>query len=199
MVVLRPDTVSGIEVVTGIATGHGVHLDSYAFLSVLSGYLSFQYRRTAHVARTGDLILLEPGRTLVAALPMTRDTLDLLARIACMSKYHLTRLFHGCYGLPPHAYQLQLRLAFAKRLIARGMSVAAAARTAGFAGPVHLHSQFRNRYGVAPGYYAPERRDLRITGQLLEAWGASHCENRPRRRLQPGLPERAHCRGANFR
>jgi len=95
-------------------------------------------------------------------------TLDALAHLACMSKYHLTRLFHSCYGLPPHAYQLQLRLAVAKRLLKRGMSAAAAAEAAGFAGPVHLHRHLRARYGVAPGFYGMRRAEVSLATDVIE-------------------------------
>jgi AraC-like DNA-binding protein len=94
-------------------------------------------------------------------------SLDELARVACLSKYHLTRLFHAAYGLPPHAYQLQLRLAFAKRLLTHGASVSRAGELAGFANPVHLHRHFRARFGVAPGFYASHRRDVDLAPDLV--------------------------------
>jgi AraC-like DNA-binding protein len=93
--------------------------------------------------------------------------LDDLAGVAFMSKYHLTRLFHDVYGLPPHAYQLQLRLAFARRLLRLGLSVAMAAHMAGFAGPVHMHRHFRARYGVPPGCYAVARRESPLPADTI--------------------------------
>jgi AraC-like DNA-binding protein len=277
MVVSRPGTSSRIEIVHGIPTSHGIYLDSYTFVVVLSGYMALHYKRAAHTALAGDLFLLEAGRTLVARAsddprsaslavsvepalleslwaprgpgapisfestivrgpvaeaftdavrPVVEDgagedsrllaairnavrargvsgegattesaravtqgptiaiaahraaahlhdhvadpvSLDSLATVSCMSKYHLTRLFHSVYGLPPHAYQLQLRLAFAKRLIRRGLSVASAAATAGFAGPVHMHRHFRTRYGVAPGHYSVHQRESHLSDETI--------------------------------
>jgi AraC-like DNA-binding protein len=274
MMICSSRTLPGVEVVEWPATPHGAYLDVYAFVSVSSGYVALQYRRAGHLARTGDLVLLEPGRTCVSrvsdpnarsvaalfepaalesvathrpiafeevvvrgglaqsyadvtsrlsALPEGHDrepsmllepirrivavhgtsydatrssgvieeespaytlaahraaeylhahvadpvSLEVLARVACMSKFHLTRVFHHVYGLPPHAYQLQLRLAFAKRLVRHGLSVATAAHRAGFSGPVHLHRHFRARYGVAPGQYATERRETNLTPETL--------------------------------
>jgi AraC-like DNA-binding protein len=96
-------------------------------------------------------------------------SLDELACVACLSKFHLTRVFHSKYGLPPHAYQLQLRLAYVKQLIVRGVSVSSAAESAGFAGPMHLYRHFRARYGVAPGYYAPQRRAGITPAEIVES------------------------------
>jgi AraC-like DNA-binding protein len=47
-------------------------------------------------------------------------TLDGLAELAGLSPSHLARLFHTEVGMPPHAYQLQVRIARAKRLLLQG-------------------------------------------------------------------------------
>jgi hypothetical protein len=47
-------------------------------------------------------------------------SLQELAGVVNMSPFHLARVFRQAVGLPPHAYQTQLRLAHARTLLAQG-------------------------------------------------------------------------------
>ena len=77
-----------------------------------------------------------------------------LARMAGMSRFQLCRQFHRRYGLPPHAYQLRLRLAAAKRLLAAGEPAAQVAAAVGFADQSHLNRRFKGAFGITPGQFA---------------------------------------------
>ena len=59
-------------------------------------------------------------------------SLDTLSTVAGLSRYHLLRCFHKEIGLPPHAYQNQVRVAEARILLAQGLPIADAALSAGF-------------------------------------------------------------------
>jgi AraC-like DNA-binding protein len=76
-----------------------------------------------------------------------------LADVAGLSPYRLNRLFRAEIGVPPHRYQLDLRVDRAKQLLARGESIAAAAAAVGFADQAHLTRHFRRRVGFTPGRY----------------------------------------------
>jgi AraC-like DNA-binding protein len=89
-------------------------------------------------------------------------SLDQLAQVADLSRYHLVRAFARAFGLPPHAYQKQVRLARARSLLAAGMPASAVAAQTGFADQSHLTRQFRSeirltpaRYGKGPAPYLP--------------------------------------------
>jgi AraC-like DNA-binding protein len=83
-------------------------------------------------------------------------SLDELAAVAGLSKYYLLRAFRLAHGVTPHAYQMQLRLAYAWRLIVDGRSLSHATYDAGFADQSHLTRRFASAFGLSPARYARE-------------------------------------------
>jgi AraC-like DNA-binding protein len=77
-------------------------------------------------------------------------SLDELATVAGLSKFYLLRAFRRAYGVTPHAYQRQLRLAHAWQAIANGHPLTRATYDAGFADQSHLTRQFAALFGVTP-------------------------------------------------
>ncbi len=76
-----------------------------------------------------------------------------LAAEAGLSPFHLNRVFALQTGLPPHAYQNQLRILMARKLLATGTPVAQAAQNCGFADQSHLTRRFKHFMGITPGRY----------------------------------------------
>lgn len=85
-------------------------------------------------------------------------TLDQLAQIACLSPHHLNRVFCHQVGLPPHQYQIQLRVAQAKALLAKGLPVQQVVLETGFADRSHLTRHFKRLVHVTPGKYQLQNR-----------------------------------------
>jgi AraC-like DNA-binding protein len=83
-----------------------------------------------------------------------RVTLAELAAVAQLSRFELARRFREQMGLPPHAFQTNLRVARARALLARGTPPAAVAAACGFADQAHLTRTFRVAVGVTPARYA---------------------------------------------
>jgi AraC-like DNA-binding protein len=81
-----------------------------------------------------------------------------LAAAANMSPFHLSRVFRQVVGVPPHAYQIQLRLARAKTLLAQGYDVGYAAHETGFFDQSHFSQQFRRHFFMTPGSYRKTAR-----------------------------------------
>ena len=87
-------------------------------------------------------------------LCVTPVTLDSLANVSGLPKPRFLRSFRRITGLPPHAYQVQLRVNRARRLIVEGAEISAAAVSAGFSDQSHLNRHFTRLVGMPPGAYA---------------------------------------------
>ncbi|MFY0727552.1 AraC family ligand binding domain-containing protein [Pseudomonas sp. NFX15] len=79
--------------------------------------------------------------------------LDQLAAVTGVDRFRLTRAFKAAYGMAPHAYLVQLRLATARRMLARGEQPATVAMALGFADQSHLGRWFMRAYGLTPALY----------------------------------------------
>lgn len=67
---------------------------------------------------------------------------------------HCIRAFGRQFGLPPHAYHMQMRLAEACELLAQGWRATMVAYDCGFADQSHLSRKFKEAYGLAPAAWA---------------------------------------------
>lgn len=76
-----------------------------------------------------------------------------LAELAGLGPHQLNRTFSRTVGVPPHRYQLQLRVDRAKALLVRGVGIAAAAAEAGFVDQSHLTRHFGRFVGIPPSAY----------------------------------------------
>jgi AraC-like DNA-binding protein len=81
-------------------------------------------------------------------------TLAEVAAHAGLSRFELARTFRAQIGLPPHAFQLDLRIARARSLLASGEPPAAVAAACGFCDQAHLTRVFKRAVGVTPARYA---------------------------------------------
>jgi AraC-like DNA-binding protein len=83
-----------------------------------------------------------------------------LARVARLSPYHFNRSFCQKVGMPPHAYQLQLRIAHAKRFLRLGRSVSETACLVGFFDQSHFVHSFKRSEAATPSQYARFSKNL---------------------------------------
>ena len=101
-----------------------------------------------------------PRRAVLLARDYLRDryiediSLDELATVAGLSRFHFCRRFQSEVGVSVGAYQTQLRLAEAKKLLAQGMSIAECAIATGFYDQSHFGKHFRRHVGTTPAKYA---------------------------------------------
>ncbi len=102
------------------------------------------------------------------------DNIDLeaLARLVNLSPFYLSRVFRAEVGLPPHAYQTQVRVTRGKDLLTQGMAIDRAALQVGFFDQSHFTNHFRRLFGFTPGTYQRSLQVLRpdrpATSYVLE-------------------------------
>ena len=97
---------------------------------------------------------LDAARAYLRAHVNELVTIAELADMMGLAESHLIRAFHREFGLPPHAYQMRLRLASAGELLSRGLSVSTVAFECGFADQSHLSRNFKAVYGLTPAAWA---------------------------------------------
>lgn len=113
--------------------------------------------------RYGSVIISPPaatGRTgagrardYLAANCQSEIGLEELAGVAGLSRAHLIRAFRREFFITPHAFQTDMRVRQARRLLRGGASPSDAALECGFADQAHLTRHFKARTGVTPAAF----------------------------------------------
>jgi AraC-like DNA-binding protein len=83
-----------------------------------------------------------------------------LASVAHLSPFYFHRIFCRETGMPPHAYQIQVRLLRAKKLLRSGRPPAEVASATGFADQSHFNRHFKRLMGVTPARYAGRSKNV---------------------------------------
>lgn len=114
-------------------------------LIATSGKLDLGVQNTKRV----DKLLLKAKDYILANLQYD-ISIDNIAEVATMSKFHFIRQFRLQFGITPHQYVLSCRVNLARKLIEIGQPLNQAAFDAGFADDSHLNRHFKRIYGVTP-------------------------------------------------
>ena len=86
-------------------------------------------------------------------------SLEELASICRMSKFHFLRAFREITGSTPIEYRNRIRLEHAKELLAdTDMPVGEIGTAVGYSSPVYFCDAFRRQTGISPGRYRQEGR-----------------------------------------
>jgi AraC-like DNA-binding protein len=93
-------------------------------------------------------------------------SLEKLACIANLSPFHFNRVFSEQLGLPPHAFQTQLRVLRAKVLLRQGYSISHVAAQTGFADQSHLTRHFKRLTVVTPGQFIQNSKNVQDRATL---------------------------------
>ena len=80
-------------------------------------------------------------------------TLEELGAVSGLNKFHLLRLFKEAFKIPPHMYQMVLRINFAKRELGKRKEPAEVAQEAGFYDQSHFSKTFKSYTGITPEKY----------------------------------------------
>ena len=173
----RPAGLPGIEALHASFIEHAYRPHSHPTWTVAvieRGAARFEVDDTRQRADEGELFVLEPEavHTGMAAVPegwtykvlyvapdllaewADRVSLAELSTVAGLSRFELVRRFRADTGMPPHAFQIDLRIGRARRMLAAGEAPAAVAASCGFADQAHLTRTFRRSVGVTPARFA---------------------------------------------
>jgi AraC-like DNA-binding protein len=114
-------------------------------------------------ARYGSVIIAPPKADDRTGLKRARDyladnfaaeiALDDLVDISGLSRAHLIRAFRKHYYITPHAFQTDMRIRHARRLLRSGATPSDVAVQCGFADQAHLTRHFKARTGVTPAVF----------------------------------------------
>ncbi|MBU1003776.1 MAG: AraC family transcriptional regulator [Proteobacteria bacterium] len=89
--------------------------------------------------------------------PTAKVALAELSVLTGLSRYAVLRAFQREQGLSPHAYQTQLRIDLAKRLMRDGASLVEVALAAGYVDQSHFSNAFKQVTGATPHQYRAGR------------------------------------------
>src|ERR1700734_595530 len=93
-----------------------------------------------------------------------RVTLSELSRDAKLSPFHLNRAFCRNVGMPPHAYQIHIRVSRAQLFLRSGRSIVETAAATGFVDQSHFSNQFKKFVGLTPGKYIRLSKKIQDSG-----------------------------------
>jgi len=86
-------------------------------------------------------------------------SLDELASVACISKYHFVRVFRAKVGQTPHSFLTELRLQAAQRMLnGSDLSIAEISAACGYPGPAHFSTAFARKYRMSPTAFRASQR-----------------------------------------
>lgn len=121
--------------------------------------------RPPRSAQVGDVGATRRARDYLCDRRCDAVSLDELAAVAGIGRFQLLRAFQRRYGVPPHAFQIQLRIERARTMLRGGMPPALVSAETGFYDQSHFGRHFRHIVGVTPGYYAQGNRSVPVVSQ----------------------------------
>jgi len=93
------------------------------------------------------------ARDYIAAHAVQRIGIRDAARQANLSPWHFVRAFRRRFGMPPHQFQLWMRIDIARRLLASGVPGSEVAQRTGFADQSHFVRSFKRLLRTTPARY----------------------------------------------
>ncbi|MWV42725.1 ABC transporter substrate-binding protein [Paenibacillus sp. HJL G12] len=85
-------------------------------------------------------------------------SVDSLAKMAGMSRYHFMRTFKERYGQSAMDYLMQIRMNQAKQLMEDGHALRQIAEKVGYKDAQYFSSQFSKQFGISPSMYVANRK-----------------------------------------
>lgn len=126
----------------------GLHIEE-CFLSTLT--YAFRHHGNQRPIRNAALPSVDKIVQLIDSAPERALSLQAMAHMAGVSRFHFLRGFARVTGATPHAYIVQQRIRLVRRLLAAGKEPGQASAEAGFADQSHMTRAFVRQLGITPG------------------------------------------------
>jgi AraC-like DNA-binding protein len=152
----NPEFFRAYQQLYAAVTNEGTVLEQQSRLAVCTRLLLKHYaeRRPPPLSLAGQQRAVERAKAHLQDRFNEPVSLDELTAVAGLSRFHLLRAFARHAGLPPHAYQIHVRIERSRHLLQAGMSPGTVAFAVGFADQSHFTRHFRRITLTTPGYYA---------------------------------------------
>jgi AraC-like DNA-binding protein len=102
------------------------------------------------------------ARDAIHDCPAKAPTISALAALAGLTPFELVRTFRRRYGVTPASYRRLLRVALARKMLARGRTVGEVVAELGFRSASELRQTFVSQVGLTPESYATTGAGLRL-------------------------------------
>ena len=128
------------------------HLHSFA--TALDGLLALEFdRRYATLAGPSRHPAIEHVKSIIRHHYAEPLNVESLASEVELNERYLISLFRHATGVPPHQFQIAVRVDHARRLLPSETPLSSIAAASGFADQSHLNRHFKRQYGFTPGAF----------------------------------------------
>jgi AraC-like DNA-binding protein len=114
---------------------------------------AFRHHGSQRPLRLAALPSVDRVIKLIDSEPEKALSLQAMAHMAGVSRFHFLRGFARVTGATPHAYIMQQRIRLTRRLLAAGKEIGQASAEAGFADQSHMTRAFVRQLGMTPARY----------------------------------------------
>lgn len=128
----------------------GLHIEEYLIRTLT---YAFRHHGSQRPLRLPALPSVDRVIKLIDSEPEKAISLQTMANMAGVSRFHFLLGFARVTGATPHAYIMQQRIRLARRLLAAGKEVGQASAEAGFADQSHMTRAFVRQLGITPARY----------------------------------------------
>ncbi|WP_415717178.1 AraC family transcriptional regulator [Maridesulfovibrio sp.] len=136
----------------------GTELERQAALNSFLYHIIEKHSRGERLPRKAgaQLVALQRVKSFIDQNFQRQITLPELAERACLSPFHLQKIFVDEYGRSPQEYVIFKRIKEAQRLIESNTPLIEAALKSGFSDQSHFSKHFKKVIGISPGRFSKE-------------------------------------------
>ncbi|GAL31727.1 transcriptional regulator AraC family [Vibrio maritimus] len=133
--------------------GEQLEVESHLELLLVKMILQYGSSRLANTDGLDAKSNIIIARDYLADYCTNKVSLDELATLTGVSKYHLIHEFKRHFGVTPHQFQVQQRVCYSKSLLKAGHKPIDVAVACGFHDQSHFHKTFVSAMGINPKTY----------------------------------------------